>query len=151
MKKEKIKQLMDVMQAYVNGKTIQYYKVDLSFKIEHPGEPNSNNKWVDVDEEHLFRPDLYVYRVKPEPKYRPFKDADECWQEMLKHEPFGWVVIIENNLSIKYNIQALVQDGVKSTAVLTDDVMSEKFPFEGVLQKFTFVDGTPFGIKKEEV
>lgn len=37
MKKEKIKQLVDVMQAYVNGKTIQYYKVDLSFKIEHPG------------------------------------------------------------------------------------------------------------------
>ncbi len=151
MKKEKIKQLMDVMQAYVNGKTIQYYKVDLSFKIEHPGEPNFNNKWVDVDEEHLFRPDLYDYRIKPEPKYRPFKNADECWQEMLKHEPFGWVVIIENNLSIKYNIQALIQDGVKSTAVLTDDMMSEKFSFEGVLQKFTFVDGTPFGIKKEEV
>lgn len=66
MKKEKIKQLVDVMQAYVNGKTIQYYKVDLSFKIEHPGEPNFNDKWVDVDEEHLFRPDLYDYRIKPE-------------------------------------------------------------------------------------
>ena len=76
MKKEKIKQLVDVMQAYVNGKTIQYYKVDLSFKIEHPGEPNFNNKWVDVDEEHLFRPDLYVYRIKPEPRNRSFKNAE---------------------------------------------------------------------------
>lgn len=91
MKKEKIKQLVDVMQAYVNGKTIQYYKVDLSFKIEHPGKPNFNAKWVDVDEEHHFRPDCYDYRIKPEPKYRPFKDVDECWQEMLKHQPFGWL------------------------------------------------------------
>lgn len=36
--------------------------------------------WVNVD-----------YRIKPEPKFRPFKDAEECWQEMLKHQPFGWV------------------------------------------------------------
>lgn len=76
MKKEEIEQLMDVMQAYVNGKTIQYYKVDLSFKIEHPGELNFYNKWVDVDEEHLFRPDLYVYRIKPEPRNRSFKNAE---------------------------------------------------------------------------
>lgn len=132
---EETKERIAVMQAYVDGKQIQ---------VEC-----SDGKWADVPE-----PSWSIngnFRVKPEPKYRPFKDADECWQEMLKHEPFGWVVIIENNLSIKYNIQALIQDGVKSTAVLTDDVMSEKFPFEGVLQKFTFVDGTPFGIKKEEV
>lgn len=132
---EETKERIAVMQAYVDGKQIQ---------VEC-----SDGKWADVPE-----PSWSIngnFRVKPEPKYRPFKDADECWQEMLKHEPFGWVVIIENNLSIKYNIQALIQDGVKGTAVLTDDVMSEKFPFEGVLQKFTFVDGAPFGIKKEEV
>lgn len=135
MTREETKQRIAVMQAYVDGKQIQLQLPD--------------GKWAGIP-----NPDWVTdanYRIKPEPKYRPFKDADECWQEMLKHEPFGWVVIIENNLSIKYNIQALIQDGVKSTAVLTDDVMSEKFPFEGVLQKFTFVDGTPFGIKKEEV
>lgn len=137
MTKEDIAECIKVMQAYVEGKQIQY--VD-----------SETEDWADI-ESPIWNWDTYDYRIKPEPKYRPFKNADECWQEMLKHEPFGWVVIIENNLSIKYNIQALVQDGVKSTAVLTDDVMSEKFPFEGVLQKFTFVDGTPFGIKKEEV
>lgn len=137
MTKEDIAECIKVMQAYVEGKQIQY--VD-----------SETEDWADI-ESPIWNWDTYDYRIKPEPEYRPFKDADECWQEMLKHQPFGWVVIIENNLSIKYNIQALVQDGVKSTAVLTDDVMSEKFPFEGVLQKFTFVDGTPFGIKKEEV
>lgn len=136
MTREETAERIKIMQAYVDGKRIQYAEDD-------------TDVWHNIDEPDWYSD--YEYRIKPEPKYRPFKDADECWQEMLKHEPFGWVVIIENNLSIKYNIQALIQDGVKSTAVLTDDVMSEKFPFEGVLQKFTFVDGTPFGIKKEEV
>lgn len=136
---EETKERIAVMQAYINGGAIEERRIS----FDHA-------EWVD-NSSPTWQWDKFDYRVKPEPKYRPFKDADECWQEMLKHEPFGWVVIIENNLSIKYNIQALVQDGVKSTAVLTDDVMSEKFPFEGALQKFTFVDGTPFGIKKEEV
>lgn len=73
MTREETKELLSVLQAFVNGKTIQYYKVDLSFKIEHPGEPNFNDKWVDVDEGHHFRPDWYDYRVKPEPKCRHLK------------------------------------------------------------------------------
>lgn len=142
MTREEIKKVLPVIQAFTEGKVIQTKNGDETWI--------TIGKETDLNIESLAEyPDCF--RIKPEPEYRPFKDADECWQEMLKHEPFGWVVIIENNLSIKYNIQALIQDGVKSTAVLTDDVMSEKFPFEGVLQKFTFVDGTPFGIKKEEV
>lgn len=139
MTREEAKVLLPIIQAFAEGKEIEFRSKGF------------DEEWKKVNEIPGLSYSSFDYRVKPEPKYRPFKDADECWQEMLKHEPFGWVVIIENNLSIKYNIQALVQDGVKSTAVLTDDVMSEKFPFEGVLQKFTFVDGTPFGIKKEEV
>lgn len=54
MTKEATKNLIVVMQAYVNGKTIQYYDVDLGYKIEHPGGPNFNDKWVDVDEDHLL-------------------------------------------------------------------------------------------------
>ena len=138
MTREEAKVLLPIIQAFAEGKEIEFRSKGF------------DEEWKKVNEIPGLSYSSFDYRVKPEPKYRPFKDADECWQEMLKHEPFGWVVIIENNLSIKYNIQALVQDGVKSTAVLTDDVMSEKFPFEGVLQKFTFVDGTPFGIKNEE-
>ena len=62
----RLKHLIDVMQAYVDGKTIQYFHVDLGFKVRHPGEPNFNNRWIDVDDEHDFRPDLYNYRIKPE-------------------------------------------------------------------------------------
>lgn len=139
MTREEAKTMLPIIQAFAEGKEIEFRSKGF------------DEEWKKVNEIPGLSYSSFDYRVKPEPKYRPFKDTDECWQEMLKHEPFGWVVIIENNLSIKYNIQALIQDGVKSTAVLTDDVMSEKFPFEGLLQKFTFVDGTPFGIKKEEV
>lgn len=145
MKKEKIKQLMDVMQAYVNGKTIQYYKVDLSFKIEHPGEPNFNNKWVDVDEEHLFRPDLYDYRIKPEPKYRSFKNAEECWQEMLKHQPFGW---IKSKTDGHYSMVTVVDavEDMKSIAISGDHIWS----FDEIMISDTFADGAPFGIVIKE-
>ena len=129
------------MQAYVNGKTIQYYKVDLSFKIKHPGEPNFNNKWVDVDEEHLFRPDMYDYRVKPEPKYRPFKDSDECWQEMLKHEPFGWI----KRRGCYFNIVAVTDvyaylSEADGSAILLASKNSHN--------DNTFADGAPFGVKE---
>ncbi len=141
MRKEKIRQLRDVMQAYVNGKTIQYYKVDLSFKIKHPGEPNFNNKWVDVDEEHLFRPDMYDYRVKPEPKYRPFKDSDECWQEMLTHQPFGWVKYQCDFFQIIH-----VDDNLIGYGSACGTILHSKF--EDIFKDSTFADGTPFGVKE---
>jgi hypothetical protein len=145
MKKEKIKQLMDVMQAYVNGKTIQYYKVDLSFKIEHPGEPNFNNKWVDVDEEHLFRPDLYDYRIKPEPRNRSFKNAEECWQEMLKHQPFGW---IKSKTDGHYSMVTVVYDAedMRSLAISGNHIWS----LDETMSDYTFADGAPFGIVIKE-
>ena len=145
MKKEKIKQLMDVMQAYVNGKTIQYYKVDLSFKIEHPGEPNFNDKWVDVDEEHLFRPDLYDYRIKPEPRNCSFKNAEECWQEMLKHQPFGW---IKSKTDGHYSMVTVVDaaEDMKSIAISGNHIWS----FDETMSDYTFADGAPFGIVIKE-
>lgn len=139
MEKEKIKQLKDVMQAYVNGKTIQYYEVDLVYKIKHPGEPNYNNQWVDVDEDHIFRPDLYDYRIKPEPKYRPFKDAVECWLEMLKHQPFGWVKYQCDFFQIIH-----VDDNSIGYGSACGTILHSKF--EDIL---TFADGTPFGVKEE--
>lgn len=149
MRKEKIKQLVDVMQAYVNGKTIQYYDVDLSFKIEHPGEPNFNDKWVDVDEDHLFRPDFYDYRIKPSPKYRPFANAEECWQEMQKHQPFGWIKKTCGHCNFLHIME------LYSTGILINNV--DNFgsfrnlikTYDSAFAETTFADGTPFGIKEE--
>lgn len=154
MRNGQIKQLVNVLQAYLNGKTIQYYDVDYSFKIAHPGERNFNNKWVDVDEDHLFKPDFYDYRVKPEPKYRPFKDADECWQEMLKHQPFGWVK--EKGDKLSYELLACVSENDEapiSFAVYGSVGMGiidrPSIEFNEMFNAFTFADSAPFGVKEE--
>lgn len=76
--------------------------------------------------------------VIDEPKYRPFKDAEECWQEMLKHQPFGWLV----NLKYKYRVASR---HVADNAITLSNGPSHKF--SEVFEEYTFVDGTPFGIK----
>ena len=124
--KEEVKSVMNIIQAFADGKTIQ--AID-------PYE----DEWVDqavLNFKALFEGQ---YRIKPEHTYRQFKDAEECWKEMQKHQPFAWVkekhsdrysLITEvNGLSIK----------VKEGCLFTDSV-----------KYYTFVDGTPFGVKVEE-
>ena len=142
---EQIKQLVDVLQAYVNGKTIQYYDVDYSFKVKHPGERNFNNKWVDVDEDHIFKLDLYEYRIKPEPNYRPFKNAEECWNEMLKHRPFGW---IKSKKDGHYSMVTAVDAFVEDNTYIA--ISGHLWSFDETMNNYTFSDGEPFGINIEE-
>ena len=76
MNRERAKELLPIIHAFAEGKTVQF--------------KNSFEDWIDCDN-IMFNWPPKDYRIKPEPKYRPFKDAEECWQEMQKHEPFGWV------------------------------------------------------------
>ena len=143
---KKVKQLSDVLQAYVNGKTIQYYEVDLVYKIKHPGEPNYNNKWVDVDEDHIFRPDLYDYRIKPEPNYRPFKDTEECWQEMRNHQPFGWIKDKnDGHYSIITTVDAATGEDNKHIGISGGNIWT----LSETMCDYTFADGEPFGINED--
>ena len=151
---EQIKQLVAVLQAYLNGKTIQYYDVDYSFKIAHPGERNFNNKWVDVDEDHIFKLDLCEYRIKPEPNCRPFKNTEECWKEMQKHQPFGWVK--EKGDKLSYELLACVSENDEapiSFAVYGSVGMGiidrPSIEFNEMFNAFTFADSAPFGVKEE--
>lgn len=73
-----------------------------------------------------------------EPVYRPFNNKDECWQEMIKHQPFGW--IFDGN---KYYLITSVSD---VHIWLGDNAC---FTFGYAFNKFNFADGTPFGIKEE--
>ena len=100
------------MQAFADGKTIQVW---------------ANDTWQ--DEEYPSFGELSLFRIKPEPKYRPFKDMEECWQEMLKHQPFGWI-----KRNGKY---------VNITLVSGESSYDDSF------KSFTFADGEPFGIKEE--
>lgn len=130
MTREEAKQLLPIIKAYSEGKKIQVKcKTDSKALTE---------KWIDVT-----NPDLDItgcYRVKPEPKYRPFKNAEECWQEMQKHQPFGWV-------KAPYGYFAV-------TGARTDKacfgVNNNFMNYEYLYDSYTFADGTPFGIKEED-
>lgn len=71
-------------------------------------------------------------------KYRCFKSKEECFCEMKKHEPFGWVYCKESDSALHIN-------EITNTSVR----FGIYIPFKLALEKYTFVDdNTPFGIKQ---
>ena len=96
-------------------------------------------EWVDLYEDDLRVSSAYHYRIKPNPKYRPFKSQEECWNEMHKHPDFGWVVT--KNCRVMYHIDSIFN-------ALSIGYIG--YSFDDMYQKFEFLDGTPFGVKEEE-
>lgn len=125
MTKEEAKELLPIIQAYSEGKTIQIKK---------------EGDWLEVGEntEVYFSESPSDYRIKPEPKYRPFKSQEECWNEMLKHYPLGW---IKNECGNIFNIIAIFKESIKLNECNTY--------YSNLCKQFKFIDGTPFGIKED--
>ena len=132
MTRKQAKELLPIIQAFAEGKTIQYY-----YKSENPHwidiEPNEVNQNVD------FSNNTSRYRIKPEPKYRPFNNTEECFEEMQKHKPIGW---IKNIMGI-YNIIHIQENTITTHNGTSNVVFSFKNAFN-----MKFADGTPFGIKE---
>ena len=130
--REEAKVFLPIIQALAEGKVIECRtKPSL---VEGTDVPND---WTEMKEIEFWN--NTEYRIKPEPKYRPFKDAEECWKEMLKHKPFGWVK------STLFKDFALV----KRVTTLYVEINRDIIDYKDTLEKFTFVDGTPFGVKVE--
>ena len=122
MTREEAKELLPIIQAWAEGKNIQFL---------------SDGEWHDINQaDFTCYPDKY--RIKPEQKYRPFKTQEECWEEMLKHQPFGWIKRINGNDLCSISS---VNCGGITTLVY--------YRFSISFEQFTFIDGTPFGIKEE--
>ena len=124
MNREQAKELLPIIQAFAEGKTVQY-KTEI--------------EWIQTNVP-TFNPYLWEYRIKPEPKYRPFANAEECWQEMKKHEPFGWVKYKTDDV---YSFICKVEEDLCYFAV------NVYWAFDTIFEKYAFADGTPFGIKEE--
>ena len=72
--------------------------------------------------------------INPHPGYRPFENYEECWYEMLRHEPFSWVIY--GNMTRK-----LITEVSKYNLITKE----AKHNFNTAFTCFKFVDGTPFG------
>ena len=135
MTREEVKRRAELYSALAEGKTIQ---------VQNP----NGGEWFDVKIETLRSIcEEFNYRIKSEPKYRPFKTQEECWNEMLKHQPFGFVVSKD---SIDYSGICRVFKDEKgiSRITFTSNPYSD-WDMEIAFYRINFADGTPFGIREE--
>ena len=134
MHRNQAKQLLPIIQAFSEGKTILVKDKRLS---------DEEDSWSETDD-CSFNIEKFDYRIKPEEKYRPFKNAEECWQEMLKHQPFG---VVKDKYFANYQTHrafaCLITNGC-------DFGGYEDETFESCFKNLLFADGTPFGVKVEE-
>lgn len=136
MTREELKKIMPILTAFAEGKTIQYHD-------------HNTGTWMD-EREQLHTADLFVwpsdFRIKPEPKYRPFKNGTGCWEEMQKHEPFGWIKIKDDPLNISIMIGEVNGNDIYLSGFRSDEMLD----YNEAFKTLTFSDGTPFGMKEEE-
>ena len=127
MTREEAKRRAELYSALAKGKSVQVQGIDGS--------------WVDVDIDKLnYFIETPIFRIKPEPKYRPFKTQEECWNEMLKHQPLGWL----RSKRIK-DICQLITIRNHEIRIFADLPLY----FSRAYREYEFLDGTPFGIKEE--
>ena len=132
MTREEVKELLPIIQAFAEGKKIQ-------FRCK-------TGEWLNILNKFDFTLSPDDYRIKPEPKYRPFKSQEECWSEMLKHQPFGWVIDKADN---KYFDISMIYHFIEIKSETKVITVGKVHTLKKAFNNLTFTDGTPFGIKEE--
>ena len=128
MTRKEAKEWLPIIQAWAEGRTIQY-------------QISPESWWTDINKDLYTSNPPSNYRIKPESKYRPFQSQEECWNEMLKHQSLGWVRYDDSITAI----QNIAPEGI----TVNDGIKTSNFYFEECLMNMKFADGTPFGIKEE--
>ena len=133
MTREEAKRRAELYSAVANGKTLQI-------------QSSVNGEWIDVQNATLvcIDDDRFIYRVKPEPKFRPFRNQEECWNEMLKHHPFGW---LKRKTDERHRFIVEMFSFTDSYTAFKNGTLSFS---STAFNDYTFADGTPFGMPEEE-
>lgn len=129
MNRKEAAELLPIIQAFAEGKDIEYRTKGF------------NEDWKKVTQISALSFKSFEYRVKPEPKYRPFANAEECLKEMSKHTPFG---LIKKNVSKAF--YCIGSFDIKNIYIGTTQGMHS---YADSLENFKFADGLPFGVKVE--
>jgi hypothetical protein len=125
MNRNQAKEFYPIMQAFAEGRVIECRTKPSAVSKSW----QDMNEWTEMKEIEFWN--NTEYRVKPEPKFRPFKNAKECWNEMQKHQPFGWTKL---KGEIEYSFITDVNDSIN---------------YSDAIKEYTFADGALFGIKEE--
>lgn len=138
MDRNQAKEFFPIMQAFAEGRVIECRTKPSA--VEGTDVPN---EWTEMKEIEFWR--NIEYRIKPDSKakakYRPFANAEECWNEMQKHQPFGWVK--DNETQSFFVCKAF------GNLLFSIGIEDKPYNYNEVLRDYTFADGTPFGIKVE--
>ena len=138
MDRNQAKEFYPILQAFAEGKVIECRTKPSA--VEGTDVPN---EWTEMKEIEFWS--NIEYRIKPDSKakakYRPFANAEECWNEMQKHQPFGWVK--DNETQSFFVCKAF------GNLLFSIGIEDKPYNYNEVLRDYTFADGTPFGIKVE--
>ncbi len=132
MTREEAKELLPIIQAFADGKTIEFR--------------NSDGEWEEADSPTWGK--RFIYRIKPESKYRPFKSREDCWQEMLKHQPFGWLKSKKDG-RLRCIGEVSWSDEFETVHIALSTSESLSRSANSMFDEYTFADCTTFGTKEE--
>ena len=138
MNRKEAANLLPIIQAFAEGKVIECRTKPSALSKSW----QDMNDWTEMKDISFW--DNIEYRIKPdskaEAKYRPFANVEECWTEMKKHQPFGWIKGKEGEhhsliTSIIADEEEVYINGISG------------FVLDEIMEHYTFADGTPFGKK----
>lgn len=123
----KVSEQITILKAYEDGKTIEVKRYE-------------ETEWKSLEyvENYPFDFVANEYRIKPEPKYRPFESVEEAFNEAKKHE--FWTKEISTGFIID----------VSAFGKNFDDVYINGYNQNNFLAQFVWADdNSPCGIKIE--
>lgn len=123
------KLLIEIMQAYVDGKQIQY---------RGPW----SLPWKDVTEPIIWNFANFEYRVKPENMLRPYANAKEFLDAYKAHDSLLKRKVDENY----YTVLVIKEHGI----VFNNGKKEDFLYYDELIKVFTFSDDSPCGITMEE-
>ena len=136
MTREEAKEFYPILQAYAEGRVIECRTKPSALSKSW----QDMNEWTEMEELEYWNNIEYRIKQQSEAKYRPFKNAEECWQEMLNHQPFGWVKVGDWYCTMRE---------IRPTCAFCHGG-GDVFHYEDMVKQITFADGTPFGIIDKE-
>lgn len=168
MTKEEIRKILDNTKVYVNGKSKEIQEKLFSFgydwfsggyEVNYEGKPflfiydsgkitySDDMNFFIKDENKEITADEILSLEITEPSYRPFNTKEECWQEMLKHQPFGWLTPKNTGAFAVIGAVKCIENHKVGITWATNEL--ETYTQDDVFNSYTFADGEPFGIKED--